>query len=184
MVYSSVVCLNPIARVAPMSDVTGILSAIEAGDPHAAEQLLPLVYDELRQRAAAKLAREKPGPTLQPTALVHEAYRRLVAGGQSHQGLTVPVAEFLHFRMGGTCPAAEHEMKRITARRKNCEPAPASPFSGQPHRGGPVSPFSPVPAHSARRQRVHLYPAPWASAGWRALLPLSDLVAVGVETKQ
>jgi RNA polymerase sigma factor (TIGR02999 family) len=59
--------------------VTGILQAIEEGDPHAAEQLLPLVYDELRKLAAAKLAREKPGQTLQPTALVHEAYLRLVA---------------------------------------------------------------------------------------------------------
>jgi RNA polymerase sigma factor (TIGR02999 family) len=61
-----------------MSDVTRILSAIEEGDPHAAEQLLPLVYDELRQLAAHKLAKEKPGYTLQATALVHEAYLRLV----------------------------------------------------------------------------------------------------------
>ena len=62
-----------------MSEVTRILSAIEEGDPHAAEQLLPLVYDELRKRAAQKLAQEKPGQTLQATALVHEAYLRLVA---------------------------------------------------------------------------------------------------------
>ena len=61
-----------------MSDVTRILSQIEAGDVHAAEQLLPLVYDELRKLAAAKLAQEKPGQTLQATALVHEAYIRLV----------------------------------------------------------------------------------------------------------
>ena len=61
-----------------MSDVTHLLSAIEQGDPHAAEQLLPLVYDELRQLAAQKLAQEKPGQTLQATALVHEAYLRLV----------------------------------------------------------------------------------------------------------
>jgi len=61
-----------------MTDVTRILSAIEAGDPHAAEQLLPLVYDELRQLAAQRLAQEAPGQTLQPTALVHEAYLRLV----------------------------------------------------------------------------------------------------------
>jgi RNA polymerase sigma factor (TIGR02999 family) len=61
-----------------MSDVTQILCAIEQGDPHAAEQLLPLVYDELRQLAAHKLAQEKPGQTLQATALVHEAYLRLV----------------------------------------------------------------------------------------------------------
>lgn len=63
-----------------MNDVTRILSAIDAGDPHAAEQLLPLVYGELRQLAARKLAQEKPGQTLQPTALVHEAYLRLVGG--------------------------------------------------------------------------------------------------------
>jgi RNA polymerase sigma factor (TIGR02999 family) len=61
-----------------MSDVTHILSAIEQGDPQAAEQLLPLVYDELRKLAAQKLAQEKPGQTLQPTALVHEAYLRLL----------------------------------------------------------------------------------------------------------
>jgi RNA polymerase sigma factor (TIGR02999 family) len=61
-----------------MSDVTRILSAIEQGDPHAAEQLLPLVYDELRKLAAQRLAQEAPGQTLQATALVHEAYLRLV----------------------------------------------------------------------------------------------------------
>jgi RNA polymerase sigma factor (TIGR02999 family) len=61
-----------------MSDVTRILSAIEHGDPHAAEKLLPLVYDELRKLAAARLANEKPGQTLSATALVHEAYVRLV----------------------------------------------------------------------------------------------------------
>jgi RNA polymerase sigma factor (TIGR02999 family) len=61
-----------------MSEVTRILSAIEQGDPHAAEQLLPLVYEELRNLAAQKLAREKPGQTLQATALVHEAYVRLL----------------------------------------------------------------------------------------------------------
>jgi RNA polymerase sigma factor (TIGR02999 family) len=61
-----------------MSDVTRMLSAIEHGDPHAAAELLPLVYDELRHLAAQKLAEEKPGQTLQATALVHEAYLRLV----------------------------------------------------------------------------------------------------------
>ena len=60
-----------------MSDVTQILSAIEAGDPKAAAELLPLVYAELRKLAAARRARESPGHTLQPTALVHEAYLRL-----------------------------------------------------------------------------------------------------------
>jgi RNA polymerase sigma factor (TIGR02999 family) len=62
----------------PMSEVTRVLSAIEEGDPHAAEQLLPLIYRELRQLAAQKLAQEKPGQTLEATALVHEAYIRLV----------------------------------------------------------------------------------------------------------
>ena len=61
-----------------MNDVTRILAAIEQGDPHAAEKLLPLIYDELRKLAAQKLAQEKPGQTLQATALVHEAYLRLV----------------------------------------------------------------------------------------------------------
>jgi RNA polymerase sigma factor (TIGR02999 family) len=61
-----------------MSNVTQILNALEQGDPHAAEQLLPLVYDELRKLAAQKLAQEEPGQTLQATALVHEAYLRLV----------------------------------------------------------------------------------------------------------
>src|SRR5437899_1435782 len=68
-----------------MSDVSRILSAIERGDPHAAEQLLPLVYDELRRLAAQKLAREKPGQTLDATALVHEAYLRLAGGEPTRQ---------------------------------------------------------------------------------------------------
>jgi RNA polymerase sigma factor (TIGR02999 family) len=65
-----------------MNDVTRILSAIEQGDARAAEQLLPLVYDELRRLAAQRLAREEPGQTLQATALVHEAYVRLVGSDQ------------------------------------------------------------------------------------------------------
>jgi RNA polymerase sigma factor (TIGR02999 family) len=67
-----------------LSDATQILSAIEQGDPSAAQQLLPLVYNELRQLAAQKLAHEQPGQTLQATALVHEAYMRLVGGEQTH----------------------------------------------------------------------------------------------------
>src|SRR5262245_29061854 len=74
-----------------MPDVTRLLSAIEAGDPEAAPELLPLIYDELRKLAAAHLADEKPGQTLQPTALVHEAYVRLIGpdpgqhwGGRAH----------------------------------------------------------------------------------------------------
>jgi RNA polymerase sigma factor (TIGR02999 family) len=68
-----------------MSDVTRILSAIEQGDPRAAEQLLPLVYDGLRKLAAQRLAQEKPGQTLQATALVHEAYVRLVDQGKGKE---------------------------------------------------------------------------------------------------
>jgi RNA polymerase sigma factor (TIGR02999 family) len=94
-----------------MSDVTRILSQIEQGDPQAAEKLLPLVYNDLRKLAAAKLAEENPGQTLQATALVHEAYLRLVGGTDpqlwNHRG---------HF----FCAAAE-AMRRIlveSARRK------------------------------------------------------------------
>jgi RNA polymerase sigma factor (TIGR02999 family) len=65
-----------------MSEVTRILTAIQQGDPNAAEELLPLVYDDLRQLAAARLAHEKPGQTLQATALVHDAYLRLVGVDQ------------------------------------------------------------------------------------------------------
>ena len=72
-----------------MSDVTRILERIESGDPSAADQLLPLVYEELRKLAAARLAQEKPGQTLQATALVHEAYLRLVGAGARGSGLGV-----------------------------------------------------------------------------------------------
>ena len=95
-----------------MSDVTHILSAIEAGDPSAAEQLLPLVYEELRKLAASKLALEKPGQTLQATALVHEAYLRLV-----------DVKQAQHWNSRGHFFAAAAEaMRRIlieNARRKS-----------------------------------------------------------------
>jgi RNA polymerase sigma factor (TIGR02999 family) len=94
-----------------MSQVTQILSAIEQGDPHAAEQLLPLVYDELRKLAARKLAHEAPGQTLQATALVHEAYLRLVDVDQAQ-----------HWNSRGHFFAAAAEaMRRIlidNARRK------------------------------------------------------------------
>jgi RNA polymerase sigma factor (TIGR02999 family) len=96
-----------------MSDVTYILSAIEQGDPHAAEQLWQLVYDELRKIAGAQLARETPGQTLDATALVHEAYLRL-AGGQDQT-----FANRKHF-----FAAAAEAMRRIlveSARRKGRE---------------------------------------------------------------
>src|SRR5579885_1489975 len=80
----SVPGLRP-ADLTSMAHVTQILNAIEQGDPHAAERLLPLVYDELRQLAAQKLSQEKPGQTLQATALVHEAYLRLVDVEEAQQ---------------------------------------------------------------------------------------------------
>jgi RNA polymerase sigma factor (TIGR02999 family) len=98
-----------------MSEVTRILSAIEQGDPHAAGQLLPLVYDELRKLAAAKLAQEKPGQTLQATALVHEAYLRLADIEQAQRWNS----------RGHFFAAAAEAMRRILveqARRKQLAP--------------------------------------------------------------
>ena len=98
-----------------MTDVTQILSQVESGDSNAAQQLLPLVYDELRKLAAQKLANEKPGQTLQPTALVHEAYLRLV-GGQAENAEARTYKDRGHF-----FAAAATAMRRIiidTARRK------------------------------------------------------------------
>jgi RNA polymerase sigma factor (TIGR02999 family) len=99
-----------------MSEVTRILSAIEQGEPRAAEQLLPLVYDELRRLAAEKMTREKPGQTLQATALVHEAYLRLI-GDQPAAQAREQWANRRHF-----FAAAAEAMRRIlveNARRKN-----------------------------------------------------------------
>jgi RNA polymerase sigma factor (TIGR02999 family) len=96
----------------PMSKVTYILAAVERGDPRAAEQLLPLVYDELRKLATARMAPEAPDHTLQPTALVHEAYLRLVGEDEGH-----PWNSRGHF-----FAAAAEAMRRIlieAARRKN-----------------------------------------------------------------
>ena len=91
-----------------MSEVTRILSAIEQGDPHAASQLLPLVYDELRRLAAQRLAREAPGQTFQATDLVHEAYLRLVASG----GRESPIEQHWNSR-GHFFAAAAEAMRRI-----------------------------------------------------------------------
>src|SRR3982751_2915567 len=98
-----------------MTDVTRILLDIEQGNTKAAEQLLPLVYDELRKLAAQKLAREKPGQTLQATALVHDAYLRLVGSGPEQAGWSGRN----HF-----LAAAAEAMRRIlieNARRKNAQ---------------------------------------------------------------
>jgi RNA polymerase sigma factor (TIGR02999 family) len=95
-----------------MSEVTQLLSALDQGDPHAAGRLLPLVYDELRRLAAARLAREKPGQTLQATALVHEAYLRLVGTDDRHWD-----------GRGHFFAAAAEAMRRIlveNARRRKC----------------------------------------------------------------
>src|SRR5439155_6289775 len=102
-----------------MSEVTRVLSAIEGGDPHAAEQLLPLVYQELRKLAAQKLAQEKPGQTLEATALVHEAYLRLVASGDA----SAPREQHWNSR-GHFFAAAAEAMRRIlvdSARAKRAE---------------------------------------------------------------
>jgi RNA polymerase sigma factor (TIGR02999 family) len=97
-----------------MSEVTQILSRIESGDPSAAEQLLPLVYDELRKLAAQRLTREQPGQTLQATALVHEAYLRLVDGNCAQRWNS----------RGHFFGAAAEAMRRIlieSARRKSSQ---------------------------------------------------------------
>ena len=103
-----------------MADVTRILSQIEQGDPVAAERLLPLVYDELRKLASAKLAQENPGQTLQATALVHEAYLRLL--GPPTPDSQLPTPSF-HSR-GHFFAAAAEAMRRILvdqARRKRTD---------------------------------------------------------------
>jgi RNA polymerase sigma factor (TIGR02999 family) len=100
-----------------VTNVTRILSAVEQGDQHAAAQLLPLVYDELRRLAAQRIAQEKPGHTLQATALVHEAYLRLTAGTKRDSGET----KFEH--RGHFFAVAAEAMRRIlveNARAKQC----------------------------------------------------------------
>ena len=127
-----------------MTEVTRILAAIEQGDPRAAEQLLPLVYNELRRLAAQKLAQEKPGQTLQATALVHEAYLRLV-----------DVDQVQHWNSRGHFFAAAAEaMRRIlveNARRKR-----------RLKRGG-----DPRPRRLARRRRRDSVPSGRRAPGHR-----------------
>ena len=102
-----------------MSDVTQILSQIESGDPSAGDKLLPLVYDELRKLAAARLVHEKPGQTLQATALVHEAYLRLVGSGEREQ---------IWANRGHFFAAAAEAMRRILVERarQKCGPTQGS----------------------------------------------------------
>jgi RNA polymerase sigma factor (TIGR02999 family) len=115
MILIATISIRPVylCRLSPMNDVTRILSAIDQGDLGAADRLLPLVYEELRKLAARKLADEKPGQTLQATALVHEAYLRLV---------DVSEAQLWKSR-GHFFAAAAEAMRRILiewARRKGC----------------------------------------------------------------
>ena len=134
-------------------DVTQILADIERGDPHAAEQLLPLVYDELRKLAAQKLAQEKPGQTLQATALVHEAYLRLVGRRTRRQ----------HWNSRGHFFAAAAEaMRRILvdqARRKQ-----ADKHGGGRQRVDLADATSPRP----RPARTTCSPSTRPSTGWTA----------------
>jgi hypothetical protein len=107
-----------------MNEVTRILSAVEQGDPHAPEQLLPLVYDELRQLAAEKMSQEQPGQTLQATALVHEAYLRLV-DTDTAQHWETPAAGTSHEEV--RCPergAAPHRSKSVAGSAAFSPPHP------------------------------------------------------------
>ena len=104
------VTMRPQLLAATMNEVTRILSAVEQGDSQAAEELLPLVYNELRKLAAQRLAHEKPGQTLQPTALVHDAYVRLVDG---------EIAQHWNSR-GHFFAAAAEAMRRILVENARC----------------------------------------------------------------
>jgi RNA polymerase sigma factor (TIGR02999 family) len=112
-----------------MSEVTRILSAIEQGDPKASEQLLPLVYDELRKLAAEKMAQEKPGQTLQATALVHEAYMRLVTPSKSASSQGGDLDGVRWESRGHFFAAAAEAMRRILVEQ-------ARHKRGQKHGGG------------------------------------------------
>jgi RNA polymerase sigma factor (TIGR02999 family) len=133
-----------------MHDITGILSAIDQGDPNAAAQLLPLVYDELRKLAAQKMAREKPGQTLDATALVHEAYLRLVPGSKPGSG--ADQSHIYHDRRHFFAAAAS-AMRRILidhARRKQT----------QKRGGGQIrQPLDALPAPEANEELLALHEA-------------------------
>jgi RNA polymerase sigma factor (TIGR02999 family) len=143
-----------------MNEVTRILSAIEQGDAHAAEQLLPLVYQELRKLATERMAHEKPGQTLEATALVHEAYLRLV---------DTEKAQHWDSRSHFFASAAE-AMRRVLA--ENARRKKALLRGGNPQRLNLdlVEPPVPRPSAGAKGDRAHLrslgakkYPAPFAS---------------------
>ena len=148
-----------------MSDVTAILRAIEAGDPHAASQLLPLVYDELRTLAAQKLAQETPGQTLQPTALVHEAYLRLLASPGRDPEEEPHWDSRRHF-----IAAAAEAMRRILVEnarhKKRDKHGGATPHPPRrPRRGTRRAPRG---SPSRRRRGRSILPA-WGRPAWRPL---------------
>src|SRR4051812_49392672 len=129
--HSRVPLPAPCDTLLPMPDVTRLLDAAAGGDPQAASALLPLVYAELRNLAAARLAKEKAGHTLQPTALVHEAYVRLVGGAQPQDW----------DGRGHFFAAAAESMRRIlveAARRKGRARHGGGGGGGDPHAGGPA----------------------------------------------
>jgi RNA polymerase sigma factor (TIGR02999 family) len=116
-----------------INDVSHLLSAIERGDPHAAGQLLPLVYGELRRLAAQRLAREAPGLTLQPTELVHEAYLRLVGTGAASRWdgrghFFAAAAEAM--RRISRAPSSAPGMPPRPARRRLTRPGRSRPWRG------------------------------------------------------
>ena len=134
-----------------MNDVTRILSDLAQGDAHAAGQLLPLVYDELRKLAAARMAEEAPGNTLNATALVHEAYLRLVG----------PADDARWDNRGHFFAAAAEAMRRIlveAARRKQ-----RTKHGGDRHAHRPWTPLSPPPRTPATTSSPSTPPSP----GWR-----------------
>jgi RNA polymerase sigma factor (TIGR02999 family) len=116
-------------------DVTGILNALAKGDPQPAEQLLPLVYDELRKLAGARLAQERPGQTLQPTALVHEAYLRLMRQGggrtwDSRRHFFAAAAEAMRCILVDNARRKRRQKRGGALRRVELDPAQLSYSSG------------------------------------------------------
>ena len=139
-----------------MSEVTRILSAVEQGDPHAAGRLLPLVYDELRKLAAQRMAQEKPGQTLQATALVHEAYLRLVEDqgvGPSVSTLGPYNRSMSHHCLPTTnaCSGAISSWSRSISRPSKPSPPGSAPCPGPPRPSpAPRPPGGSTPTRASR----------------------------------
>ena len=174
---------DPAAGAEEVTDVTRILAAIEGGDPSAAARLLPLVYDELRKLAAARLAREKPGQTLQATALVHEAYVRLVGRDAPQTGTAAGTSSPPRPR-----PCAASWSNRPAARSRSSAAATAT---------GPTSTSRDLAdAGAARRSARHRRgarpdsrrptrrPRNWSSCGTSSGCPIPDAAAtLGLSTR-